>query len=378
LVLYGASGALWSTGTYGTPADLLSMQNDGNLVLYSPNEPLWSSKFGLSTSLSTGQSLARNGFLFSANGAYRALLQSDGNFVVYGPSGAIWSSATFGSTGSSFVLQVDGNIVLYGASGALWSSGTFGTLAGRLTLQNDGNLVLYHADGRAAWSSRYGIGPVIGEVPSIPAGTSQVVVVQANSDTDIYPTLTTWENDGSGWYPVFASMAAVAGENGWAQPAQRQEGSYTTPIGWYGFGTTIFGINPNPGVNPGYAYQQLTCGDWWDEDASSPQYNTFQAVGCGAAPPFSSADSEALWTTFPQYSYFALINFNVPPTPGAQGQARGSGIFLHEDGDGTGGTLGCVSLDQPDLLAVLTWLNPARNPQILMGPTADIVGLAGS
>jgi L,D-peptidoglycan transpeptidase YkuD (ErfK/YbiS/YcfS/YnhG family) len=378
LVVYGSSGALWSTGTWGTAGDELAMQNDGNLVLYSPQGPLWSSAYGMHDAVGAGSSLPRSYPLLSPNGSYRAILQTDGNFVVYGPVGAVWSTGTWGTSGDGVAMQNDGNVVEYGSGGALWSTGTWETAASELVMQNDGNLVLYHADGRPAWSSKFGVGPVIDEVPRLPAGTSQIVVVQAASPSDIYPTLTTWQNDGGGWYPVFAPMAAVSGDTGWALPDQRYEGSDTTPVGWYSFGSTLYGIDPNPGVNPGYAFQTLTCGDWWDEDASSAQYNTFQAIGCGVTPPFSAQDSEALWEIYPQYSAFALINFNIPPTTGAYGQARGSGIFLHADGTGTGGTAGCVSLALGDLVTVLRWLNPARHPEILMGPTADIVGLAGS
>jgi Pro-kumamolisin, activation domain/Bacterial Ig-like domain (group 3) len=156
LVLYGTSGALWSSTTFSTTANTLTMQNDGNLVLYSPTEALWSSKYGLPSTMTTGQSLGKGNILFSPNGQYRAILQTDGNFVVYALWGAIWSTATFGTTGSSLVLQSDGNLVLYGSGGgALWSSRTFNTAADVLTMQNDGNLVLYSPTA-AVWSSRFG------------------------------------------------------------------------------------------------------------------------------------------------------------------------------------------------------------------------------
>lgn len=41
-VIYGAFGATWHTVTYGNPGSFLSVQDDGNLVVYNPSgRPLW-------------------------------------------------------------------------------------------------------------------------------------------------------------------------------------------------------------------------------------------------------------------------------------------------------------------------------------------------
>jgi L,D-peptidoglycan transpeptidase YkuD (ErfK/YbiS/YcfS/YnhG family) len=57
-----------------------------------------------------------------------------------------------------------------------------------------------------------------------------------------------------------------------------------------------------------------------------------------------------------------------PTIPG-----RGSGIFLHAS---TGRpTLGCISLPVPQLLRVLRWLDPRRQPMIAIGTPADLRAL---
>jgi len=131
--------------------------------------------------------------------------------------------------------------------------------------------------------------------------------------------------------------------------AHRREGDGTTPLGTFGIGPTVYGLDPNPGVR--LAYHRLRCGDWWDGDPASPTYNRFRHVPCGSAPPFSGA-SEALWRQRVAYREFAFIEFNSSPAvPG-----RGSAIFLHDD---TGrATNGCVSLPRPALLTVLRQLRP--------------------
>jgi L,D-peptidoglycan transpeptidase YkuD (ErfK/YbiS/YcfS/YnhG family) len=115
----------------------------------------------------------------------------------------------------------------------------------------------------------------------------------------------------------------------------------------------MYGIGPDPGVR--YGYPRIVAGDWWNENSGTPGYNTF-VHGTDPGGP-----SEALWQTFPAYRHFAMINYNVPATPG-----RGSAIFLHEQSGGA--TAGCVSLSGADLVAVLRWLTPGASPRIALGP----------
>lgn len=65
LVLYGPSGAMWSTNVYGYPPGLASMQGDGNLVVYNASgAPVWSSntwgQIGASLFLSSSGRLTVN------------------------------------------------------------------------------------------------------------------------------------------------------------------------------------------------------------------------------------------------------------------------------------------------------------------------------
>jgi L,D-peptidoglycan transpeptidase YkuD (ErfK/YbiS/YcfS/YnhG family) len=146
---------------------------------------------------------------------------------------------------------------------------------------------------------------------------------------------------------VLGPWRARVGRNGLS--AYRHEGDGTTPLGTFALGTTVYGLDPNPGVRLGYHH--LACGDWWDEDPASPTYNTFRHVACGTKPPFGG-QSEALWRATVAYREFAVIEFNTRPVAAG----RGSGMFLHDD---TGGpTNGCVSLPRARLIALLRRLRP--------------------
>lgn len=79
-MLYNGDEAVWSTGTNdkGVAPRRMTMQNDGNLVLYDANnDPIWSS-----------DTYQENG-----NGQYELVLQNDRNLVLYAKN-PLWSTST--------------------------------------------------------------------------------------------------------------------------------------------------------------------------------------------------------------------------------------------------------------------------------------------
>ena len=114
--------------------------------------------------LPSGGSMNRGDNIASCNGQYSLNMQWDGNLVVYGPSGPLWSSwfakqgvvapAGYGVTqGQVAVMQTDGNFAVWGSPD--WSSETYGYSGAYLSMQDDGNLVIYR-NGAPLWSSRFG------------------------------------------------------------------------------------------------------------------------------------------------------------------------------------------------------------------------------
>jgi L,D-peptidoglycan transpeptidase YkuD (ErfK/YbiS/YcfS/YnhG family) len=170
-----------------------------------------------------------------------------------------------------------------------------------------------------------------------------------------------WRLDKGCWQAVAGPWPARIGFNGFSD--HHREGDGTTPNGRFGIGPVVYGNAPDPGSAP--AYRQLVCGDWWDEDPTSPAYNTFQHVPCGQRPPFGGA-SEALWTETAAYPSFAVIQYNAHPVV----PYAGSAMFVHAD-TGTA-TDGCDAVPLLDLDYLLGWLNPAASPTIVMGPDSEI------
>jgi L,D-peptidoglycan transpeptidase YkuD (ErfK/YbiS/YcfS/YnhG family) len=181
----------------------------------------------------------------------------------------------------------------------------------------------------------------------------QLVTVIAPTSRSQTATLSFFVRQGGCFRIADGPYAAHVGRNGLS--AHHHEGDGTTPVGLFGFQSTMYGVLANPGV--AYPYHRLVCGDWWDEQSTSALYNHFVHVACGTTPNFGG-DSEALWQIVPNYDYFAVIAYNRNPiVPG-----RGSAIFLHvTDGHPT---TGCVSIPAAELLRILRSLRPNQHPLI--------------
>jgi L,D-peptidoglycan transpeptidase YkuD (ErfK/YbiS/YcfS/YnhG family) len=288
-----------------------------------------------------GQSLNRPivGMAATPDGGGYWLVASDGGIFSFG------DAAFYGSTGAIHLNQPIVGMAT-GPGGAGYSM-----------VAADGGVFTF---GTAPFfgSATTDLSPLLVGQLATTGGAQQVIVVDAPNAASTTATLSTFENDGSGWYQVFAPMPAVDGVSGWIAGSSRSEGDGATPEGIYAIGSTMYGVDANPGTQ--FAYHQLVCGDWWDEDPSSPTYNTFEHVPCGTTPAFANG-SEALWTEGNAYPSMAVINFNTPSAG-----PYGSGIFLHANIGQP--TQGCVSLPLSDLDQVLDWLTPSLHPVIVMGP----------
>jgi surface antigen len=167
VVIYGtgSQGALWSTGTAGIGAPSFKVQDDGNVVVYdSTGTARWAiGAKGTTTGgayigtdhLDSDQWLRPNQYLKSSDGRYALYMQQDGNLVLWSPGARVlWTSGSGNHTGIAGVLeQDDGNLVIYG-NGAIWATNRTATGTFRATLQNDGNLVVYNlSTGSAIWAS---------------------------------------------------------------------------------------------------------------------------------------------------------------------------------------------------------------------------------
>ncbi|WP_328475623.1 L,D-transpeptidase family protein [Actinoplanes sp. NBC_00393] len=208
----------------------------------------------------------------------------------------------------------------------------------------------------------------------------QVIVVTAAGWSSTKATLRAYQRGADGrWRQAFAGMAARTGYGGWAWASRRVQDTGTTPVGTFKI-TEAFGVRADPGTR--LPYRKVDGNDYWVGDQRDARtYNLFQP-SASAKRTWRKSQAERLAAYPKQYAHAAVINFNRPSgvkwdakrsqyvagKPARTG--RGSAIFLHASG--TGATAGCVSVSRANMVRLLKWLNPAKHPRIVMGPSQVI------
>lgn len=122
----------------------------------------------------------------SADKRFTLLYQSDGNLVLYGPQGPLWSTSTNGQTVGFCAMQGDGNFVVYDKSTRpRWASHTAGHPAASLLVQNDGNVVIYSMGGPIwATGTVYHPPPVPPLPPPPPIGAAPTLSIRGRQFYD--------------------------------------------------------------------------------------------------------------------------------------------------------------------------------------------------
>jgi len=160
LVVYYNGTAVWNSNTAGFAGDFLKLQDDGNLVIYEDSHALWDYGSGyIGNLLQPGATLVAGDELVSPGRGYELIMQADGNLVLYDGAvtcstscsgDALWNSGTDGDDGASVTMQADGNLVVYYNGTAVWNANTWGFSGDYLKVQDDGNLVIYQ-DSHPIW-----------------------------------------------------------------------------------------------------------------------------------------------------------------------------------------------------------------------------------
>jgi len=253
-VLENAAGTgIWSTGTYGTNATSIYMQDDGNLVLYvfkwqagvyaapSPG-PYPAASCSIGSYLMVNQRLNANQCLVSPHGQYLLYMAPDGNFYIYdlAHNTGTWGPGTYGHPGAYAIMQGDGNFCIYDANNVyLWCSGTSGTNADRLNMEDDGRIIIY----KSAWNS----------------GTSQ----QPSGTAIVHPGCDVG-NSGLGSTGILGSGSCLVSPNGRFELLLQADGnlviydrSVTPNAALWSTGTAILPVDPGFAMRTLYSYDAL-------------------------------------------------------------------------------------------------------------------------
>ncbi len=191
--------------------------------------------------------------------------------------------------------------------------------------------------------------------------STQVILVEAPSFGTYNATASTYELVDGKWSEVISPFNCVLGLNGFS--TDRHEGDKTTPTGAYNF-QFFFGWNGNPGFK--FPYKLAGPYDYWVSNKTLDEYNVWMTYEGNPKERFYDYEHLA---SQPLYKYAAVINFNYGSD---KIYGKGSGIFMHIAPYSGGGTLGCVGFPEDKLLNIMMWMDPTKNPSIIMGPTSQL------
>lgn len=194
---------------------------------------------------------------------------------------------------------------------------------------------------------------------------NQLLVALAESRESSLVNIYFLERTVLGWELRTGPLPGIAGRNGFAAPGAKREGDGRAPTGLFPL-ESAFGYAAS--ITSSMPYQQATENDLWVDDVLSPDYNTWVKRGQTSATSF-----EVLKLADNRYRHGLITGYNRKPVI----KGYGSGIFVHAWLEAGYTTSGCVALDETELIKLLARLDPAQQPQILMGTRQDLATVAG-
>lgn len=210
------------------------------------------------------------------------------------------------------------------------------------------------------------------------AGSGQVLLVTTSGWDAARGSLQRFERRQGAFQAVGAPLPVWVGKGGLAwrtddgappPPAAgplKREGDGRSPAGLLTFGD-MWGYAPAAPEGVQFRYRMATECDRCVDDPDHADYGRIVSLPTAKAPvTFRSAEYLLLPTE--HYRYMVVIHYNdLRPRKDA-----GSCIFLHVAPPPGGGTAGCTALAAEDLLTLLRWLDPAKQPMLLQVPEAQL------
>ena len=186
-----------------------------------------------------------------------------------------------------------------------------------------------------------------------PEKTKQAIVVFVPQKEEYRAELSCFERDKNHWRQRFPPVPALIGHGGLAEPGEKREGDGKTPQGTYALRFSFGQETTPPGKMP---YRLMRNDDFWIDDPLSPAYNTLQRGDIG------SVSAERMKLRDGTYDLGLVVEYNMAPIiPGL-----GSAIFVHIWKNPPEATHGCVALEKANLKRIMAWLNPKKDPVIII------------
>lgn len=193
-------------------------------------------------------------------------------------------------------------------------------------------------------------------------GCGQLILTAAQAPEGVETVTVCYERGPDGVFVPAEGLSALrgfVGKNGIKHDRRRD--SLTSPAGLWALGFAFGNEAPPEGLK--LPWRQVSPNSDWVCDSGSVYFNTWQERDDPELTESWSDDVEHLEDYPTQYAWACVIGFNLPPEAVPE---RGCAIFLHCS---ERGTAGCVGLRPADMYAVLQWLDPEKQPYILITGT---------
>ncbi len=202
----------------------------------------------------------------------------------------------------------------------------------------------------------------------------QAVVVTTASPTAIQGEARIYErkNLKSRWKKIGDEFPIVLGRSGlgWSLDTApegvtefKKEGDGKSPAGMFPL-TFAFGRPEKPGEMK-LSYTKLENYSECVDDVASNHYN--KLVDRLKVGNFDWKSSEKMLEVGPEYDLGLFVAHNSYPVR----RGDGSCIFLHVWKDASTGTSGCTAMQRDNLVRILGWADPAKNPYLVQLTEAD-------
>ena len=218
----------------------------------------------------------------------------------------------------------------------------------------------------------------IASIVSCSSSIRQVVLVTATSWTSDDGSLHLFSKAAERWRLEERHIPVMLGKNGLAwgsgihrtisDPPQKAEGDSKAPAGVFRLGPA-FGYDPQPPAGTSIPYRHITQNDYYVDDVESEDYNRWVRLGGNAESP------EQMWKSWEDmkrsdhlYELGVVVEHNSAPIK----KRRGSAIFLHVWKEKGVPTAGCTAMAKDDLVSLIRWLEPIRNPCLIQAPVDEL------
>ena len=206
----------------------------------------------------------------------------------------------------------------------------------------------------------------------------QQVVIVSESERSTVGTLYRFQDGDEGWHRVGVPISVVFGRTG---VGDKEEGDGRSPQGRFAVGRA-FGYDPLPPEGLRLEYLALGPNSVCVDDPASPDYNRIlDATPDAPQSEFSSAERMRRDLAYGDslYEFGVVVQYNPDGRRDPEtGVGLGSCIFLHVWRGPSSTTVGCTAMDRQDLLDLMAWLDPARDPMVIQGSRAFLEGLVAA